>query len=109
MPNTSNGSVIFFYLLACIYRYICLICCSVFFFSFLGLNSQDKLISPQLSYGKVGFSAGALQAHRPVPPDLSDEEFISVCSIESKPIPPSHLSVVIASYDKTIGKTFLFD
>ncbi|XP_056430458.1 cilia- and flagella-associated protein 54 [Hyla sarda] len=67
-----------------------------------GLNSQDKHTSPQLSYGKVGFSNGALQAYRPVPPDLSEEEFISVCSIESKAIPPSHLSIVIASYDKTI-------
>ncbi|XP_075712881.1 cilia- and flagella-associated protein 54 isoform X2 [Rhinoderma darwinii] len=67
-----------------------------------GLNAQDKNSSPHLSHGKVGFSAGALQAHRPVPPDLSEEEFISVCSIESKAIPPSHLSLVIASYDKTI-------
>ncbi|XP_040264159.1 cilia- and flagella-associated protein 54 [Bufo bufo] len=67
-----------------------------------GSKSQDKHSSPQLAYGKVGFSAGALQAHRPVPPDLREEEFVSVCSIESKAIPPSHLSVVIASYDKTI-------
>ncbi|KAG9490483.1 hypothetical protein GDO78_006036 [Eleutherodactylus coqui] len=66
-----------------------------------GLGSQDKH-SSQLFYGKVGFSAGALQAHGPVPPDLSEEEFISVYSIESKAIPPSHLAVVIASYDKTI-------
>ncbi|XP_073507675.1 cilia- and flagella-associated protein 54 isoform X2 [Phyllobates terribilis] len=63
------------------------------------LNSH---ISPQLSSGKVVFSDGALQAHRPGPPDLSEEEFISVGSIESKAIPPSHLSLVIASYDKTI-------
>ncbi|XP_068129765.1 cilia- and flagella-associated protein 54 [Hyperolius riggenbachi] len=54
------------------------------------------------SYGKVDFSAGALQAHQSVPPDLSEEEFLSVYSIENKPIPPSHLSLVIASYDKTI-------
>ncbi|KAM3924792.1 cilia- and flagella-associated protein 54 [Leptodactylus fuscus] len=67
-----------------------------------GLNSQDRYSSSQLPYGKVGFSGGALQAHRPVPPDLSEEEFISVGAIESKAIPPSHLSVVIASYDKTI-------
>ncbi|XP_072002563.1 cilia- and flagella-associated protein 54 isoform X2 [Engystomops pustulosus] len=63
---------------------------------------QDKQSSLQPSHGKVGFSGGALQAHGPVPPDLSEEEFISVCSIENKAIPPSHLSVVIASYDKTI-------
>ncbi|XP_069829922.1 cilia- and flagella-associated protein 54 isoform X2 [Dendropsophus ebraccatus] len=67
-----------------------------------GPDSQDKHTSPQFSYGKVGFSDGALQAHRPLPPDLSEEEFTSVCSIESKAIPPSHLSIVIASYDKTI-------
>ncbi|XP_063783817.1 cilia- and flagella-associated protein 54 isoform X2 [Pseudophryne corroboree] len=67
-----------------------------------GLNAEEKPRSPYTSYGKVGFSAGALQAHRPVPPDLSEEEFLSLHSIASKPIPPSHLSVVIASYDKTI-------
>ncbi|XP_069620555.1 cilia- and flagella-associated protein 54 isoform X2 [Ranitomeya imitator] len=66
------------------------------------LYSLDKNSSPQLSSGKVFFSAGALQAHRPGPPDLSEEEFFSVGSIESMPIPPSHLSLVIASYDKTI-------
>ncbi|XP_075062080.1 cilia- and flagella-associated protein 54 [Mixophyes fleayi] len=67
-----------------------------------GLNPEERPMSPYTSYGKVGFSAGALQAHRPVPPDLSEEEFLSVYSIASKAIPPSHLSVVIASYDKTI-------
>ncbi|XP_073413034.1 cilia- and flagella-associated protein 54 isoform X2 [Dendrobates tinctorius] len=66
------------------------------------LNSLDNHSSPQLSPGKVFFSAGALQAHRPGPPDLSEEEFLSVGSVESKAIPPSHLSLVIASYDKTI-------
>ncbi|KAM4035751.1 cilia- and flagella-associated protein 54 isoform 2-T2 [Anomaloglossus baeobatrachus] len=65
-------------------------------------NSLDNESSPYLSSGKVAFSAGALQAHRPGPPDLSEEQFISLGSIESKAIPPSHLSLVIASYDKTI-------
>ncbi|XP_018409374.1 PREDICTED: cilia- and flagella-associated protein 54 [Nanorana parkeri] len=65
-------------------------------------NVQERLSSMHTSYGKVGFSTGALQAHQSVPPDLSEEEFVSVYSIENKPIPPSQLSVVIASYDKTI-------
>lgn len=61
----------------------------------------------KISHGRVGFSAGALQAHQSVPPDLSEEEFLSVSSIENKPIPSTQLSVVITSYDKTIGKTFI--
>ncbi|KAM5171982.1 cilia- and flagella-associated protein 54 [Mantella aurantiaca] len=66
------------------------------------LNVRERLSGMHSSYGKVGFSVGALQAHQSVPPDLSEEEFLSVCSIENKPIPSSQLSVVITSYDKTI-------
>ncbi|KAM9311613.1 cilia- and flagella-associated protein 54 [Gastrophryne carolinensis] len=65
-------------------------------------NTHEHLSNMHTSYAKVGFSAGALQAHRAVPPDLLEEKFLSVYSVENKPIPPSHLSVVIASYDKTI-------
>nr|DBA31011.1 TPA: hypothetical protein GDO54_006926 [Pyxicephalus adspersus] len=65
-------------------------------------NIQERFSSMHTFCGKVGFSAGAFQAHQPLPPDLSEEEFLSACSIENKPIPSSQLSVVIASYDKTI-------
>eukprot|EP00079_Xenopus_tropicalis_P023165 XP_012815326.1 PREDICTED: cilia- and flagella-associated protein 54 isoform X1 [Xenopus tropicalis] len=67
-----------------------------------GLNVREQVSSPYSALGKVGFSAGALKAHQPVPPDLSEEEFHSVHSIESKALPPSHLSFVITSYDKTV-------
>ncbi|XP_073476369.1 cilia- and flagella-associated protein 54 isoform X3 [Aquarana catesbeiana] len=66
------------------------------------INVQERQSGMHISYGKVGFSAGALQAHQSVPPDLSEEEFLSVYSIENKPIPSSQLSIVITSYDKTI-------
>uniref|UniRef100_A0A8C5N1B0 Cilia and flagella associated protein 54 n=1 Tax=Leptobrachium leishanense TaxID=445787 RepID=A0A8C5N1B0_9ANUR len=67
-----------------------------------GLNSQDGRTSQHTKYGKVGFSQGTMQSHQLFPPDLSEEEFKSGYTIESKAIPPSHLSTVIASYDKTI-------
>ncbi|XP_018107846.1 cilia- and flagella-associated protein 54 isoform X2 [Xenopus laevis] len=67
-----------------------------------GLNARERVSSPYSAFGKVSFSAGALKAHQPVPPDLSEEEFHSVHSIESKALPPSYLSFVITSYDKTV-------
>ncbi|XP_075456664.1 cilia- and flagella-associated protein 54 isoform X2 [Ascaphus truei] len=66
------------------------------------LNTQEWMFSEHTTGGKVGFSAGAMQAHQAVPPDLLLEEFPSVCTIESNAIPPSQLSAVISSYDKTI-------
>ncbi|KAM4748836.1 cilia- and flagella-associated protein 54 [Rhinophrynus dorsalis] len=67
-----------------------------------GLNALESVATPYGMYGRIGFSAGAVQAHKSVPPDLSEEEFNSLCSIENKAIPPSHFSVVVSSYDKTI-------
>ncbi|KAG8439495.1 hypothetical protein GDO86_005631 [Hymenochirus boettgeri] len=69
-----------------------------------GLNARERMPSPCLpsGFGKVGFSDGALQAHQPVPPDLSEEQFHSLYSIESKPLPPAHILVVISSYNKTV-------
>ncbi|KAM4676016.1 cilia- and flagella-associated protein 54 [Discoglossus pictus] len=63
---------------------------------------QEGMSNPYTTYGRVGFTAGAMQAHQPVPPDLSEEDFHAVYSIESKAIPPSQLSAVITSYEKTI-------
>ncbi|XP_053319636.1 cilia- and flagella-associated protein 54 [Spea bombifrons] len=67
-----------------------------------GLNPQEGLTNRYSQYGRVGFSRGVAQRHRSAPPNLSEEEFHSIYSIESKAISPSHLSTVISSYDKTI-------
>ncbi|CAH2277598.1 Hypothetical predicted protein [Pelobates cultripes] len=67
-----------------------------------GFDAQEGQTIPRISNGKVGFSQGTMQSHQPFPPDLSEEEFKSLYTIESKTIPPSQLSTVISSYDKTI-------
>ncbi|XP_063302214.1 cilia- and flagella-associated protein 54 [Pelobates fuscus] len=67
-----------------------------------GFDAQEGQTIPRTSNGKVGFSQGTMQSHQPFPPDLSEEEFKSLYTIETKTIPPSHLSTVISSYDKTI-------
>ncbi|MGH0141629.1 UNVERIFIED_CONTAM: hypothetical protein FKN15_059758 [Acipenser sinensis] len=62
-------------------------------------NTKD---SGRLCSGKVEFSVGAEQPPPPCPPDLFTEEFSSLSATQSKPLPRSQLSAVIASYCKTI-------
>ncbi|XP_058841492.1 cilia- and flagella-associated protein 54-like isoform X3 [Acipenser ruthenus] len=62
-------------------------------------NTKD---SGRLCSGKVEFSVGSAQPPPPCPPDLFTEEFSSLSATQSKPLPRSQLSAVIASYCKTI-------
>lgn len=47
---------------------------------------------------------GAELTYQPEPPDLSEENFAFLSMIQSNSIPQSKLSIVIASYEKTLGK-----
>ncbi|XP_053575221.1 cilia- and flagella-associated protein 54 [Bombina bombina] len=75
---------------------------SLFLANSQGLPIQERVTSLYGHSGRVSFTTGAMQAHQSLPPDLLEEDFHSVYSIESKAIPPSQLSAVIASYDRTI-------
>lgn len=52
------------------------------------------------------FDAGAEMMYLPTPCDLSQEKFHFSSSVESKPIPHTHLSLIITSYEQTIGNFF---
>ncbi|XP_021247900.1 cilia- and flagella-associated protein 54 isoform X2 [Numida meleagris] len=52
---------------------------------------------------RLGFNVGAELAFLPTPCDLSKENFNFSTSIESKPMPQSQLSVIVSSYEQTIG------
>ncbi|XP_078534120.1 cilia- and flagella-associated protein 54 isoform X2 [Lissotriton helveticus] len=52
--------------------------------------------------GKVAFSTADTEVQQPVPPDLSEEKFISPIAVQSKGLPHTQISVVILSYEKTI-------
>lgn len=52
---------------------------------------------------RLDFNLGAELIYLPTPPDLSQEKFNFSPMVESKPISQSHLSVVISSYEQTIG------
>ncbi|KAJ6656335.1 hypothetical protein lerEdw1_003838 [Lerista edwardsae] len=59
--------------------------------------------------GKVGFIMGAELTYQPEPPDLSEENFASLSMVQSNSIPQSKLSIVIASYEKTIESLQTFN
>lgn len=65
------------------------------------LNTSKSQMSP---HGKVGFIMGDEMAYQPEPPDLSEERFTFLSVVQSKAIPWSKLSVVISSYEYTLGK-----
>ncbi|XP_037245608.1 cilia- and flagella-associated protein 54 [Falco rusticolus] len=52
---------------------------------------------------RLEFTVGAELILLPTPRDLSQEKFSFSSMVESKPIPQSQLSVVISSYEQTIG------
>lgn len=58
--------------------------------------------------GKVGFIIGDEMTYQPAPPDLSEESFSFLSMVQSKSMPWSKLSVVISSYEYTIGKINFF-
>ncbi|XP_025979014.2 cilia- and flagella-associated protein 54 [Dromaius novaehollandiae] len=66
-------------------------------------ENVGRTISQISSNRRLEFSVGAELTFLPTPCDLSQEKFNFSSMIESKPIPQSQLSVVISSYEKTIG------
>ncbi|XP_030335899.1 cilia- and flagella-associated protein 54 isoform X2 [Strigops habroptila] len=67
-------------------------------------EKPERAISSQISSRKrLEFDAGAEVIYLPTPCDLSQEKFDFSSRVESKPIPQSHLSLIITSYEQTIG------
>ncbi|XP_040412645.1 cilia- and flagella-associated protein 54 isoform X4 [Cygnus olor] len=52
---------------------------------------------------RLEFNVGAELIFLPIPHDLSQEKFNFSSMVESKPIPQSQLSVIVSSYEQTIG------
>ena len=56
---------------------------------------------------RVGFTETDDKPQLPVPPDLMRSEFKTMTEVETAALPVSQLSVVVSSYDKTIGIHFI--
>ncbi|XP_007232340.4 cilia- and flagella-associated protein 54 isoform X1 [Astyanax mexicanus] len=52
--------------------------------------------------GKVEFNLAATNPPSISPPDLTNEDYSSVGSVYSSPLPPSHIQTVLSSYSSTI-------
>ena len=59
--------------------------------------------SPSVGPSRVDFVPNTARPQPTMPIDLSKENFLSVDDVQMSPLPKSQISVVIASYDKTIG------
>ncbi|XP_051639987.1 cilia- and flagella-associated protein 54 isoform X3 [Manacus candei] len=67
-------------------------------------ENDGKAIGSHISSKKkLKFNVGAELIFLPTPCDLSQEKFNFSSMVESKPIPQSQLSVIISSYEQTIG------
>lgn len=74
---------------------------------FSGLENAARAISSHISSKRrLEFNVGAELISLPTPRDLSEEKFNLSSMVESKPIPQSQLSVIISSYEQTIGNFF---
>ena len=56
---------------------------------------------------RVGFLPRQAKPPTDVPLDLSKEAFGTINDVQTFTLQPSQLAVVVASYDKTVGKTVL--
>lgn len=70
-------------------------------------NTGRAISSPISSSRKLKFSEVDEVIFLPTPCDLSQEKYNFSSMVESRPIPKSHLSVVISSYEQTIGNFFI--
>ena len=61
-------------------------------------------IRVQRGSSRVGFLPSQVKPPTDVPLDLTKETFDSVEDVQTFTLQPSQLAVVIASYDKTIGR-----
>ncbi|XP_054672267.1 cilia- and flagella-associated protein 54 isoform X4 [Grus americana] len=66
-------------------------------------NAARAISSHISSKRRLEFNVGAELISLPTPRDLSEEKFNLSSMVESKPIPQSQLSVIISSYEQTIG------
>ena len=53
---------------------------------------------------KVDFVKNTAHPQPDMPVDLMKEEFLSMDDVQTSPLPKGQISVVMSSYDKTIGK-----
>lgn len=74
---------------------------------FPDLENVGRTISQISPNRRLEFNVGAELAFLPTPSDPSQEKFNFSSSIESKPIPHSQLSLIVSSYEQTIGNCFL--
>jgi len=74
---------------------------------FSDLEVVGRTISQISPDRRLEFNVGAELAFLPTPSDLSQEKFNFSSSIERKPIPQSQLSLIVSSYEQTIGNYFL--
>ncbi|XP_066490590.1 cilia- and flagella-associated protein 54 [Tiliqua scincoides] len=68
--------------------------------------SRPFQIAPR---GRVGFIMGAELTYQPEPPELSEENFAYLSTVQSNSIPQSKLSTVIISYEKTLESLQTFN
>ncbi|KAM6383530.1 cilia- and flagella-associated protein 54 [Alca torda] len=67
-------------------------------------ENAGRAISSHISSNRrLEFSVGPEMIFLPTPRDISQEKFNFSSMVESKPIPQSQLSVIISSYEQTIG------
>ncbi|XP_054974286.1 cilia- and flagella-associated protein 54 [Sorex araneus] len=66
------------------------------------LQDKERASSPKVNAGKVEFCLGTEDMHLPTPPDLSQEHFRVLSSVEKSKLPLSQVGLVISSYHKTI-------
>ena len=59
------------------------------------------------SPGHVDFVPTTAKPQPNMPPDISNELFLSMDDVQTSPLPRSQISVVMTSYDKTIGQLVL--
>ncbi|XP_070611988.1 cilia- and flagella-associated protein 54 isoform X2 [Erythrolamprus reginae] len=69
---------------------------------FPGRLNTETYANQKTSRGKVTFTMGAELTYEPEAPDLSVEGFSCISMVESNSIPQSKVSIVIASYERTI-------
>ncbi len=58
-----------------------------------------------MSVSHVDFVPNTARPQPTMPADLSKEEFLSMDDVQTSTLPRSQIGVVMASYDKTIGKS----
>ena len=57
----------------------------------------------RVTSSKVGFLPNTAHPHPTMPVDLSKETFLSMDDVQTSALPKGQVSVVMNSYDKTIG------